>query len=125
MERTLIIAVDLEGFEIQGAYLFCATHKDGLDVKKAISKAWKAWAKTKEGKTYLYDNGSNWGDCTSLPEKVLANQGVQLLECIEGYCKAGIVLDQAVFQHKMVVNHNDSFLAICRHSSGVSIPDEE
>ncbi len=125
MERTLIIAVDLEGFELQGAYIFSARHEDGLDVKHALSKAWKAWAKTEEGKAYLYDNGTNWGDSTALPEEVLADQGIMHLECIEGYCKEGIKIDQATFQHKMVVNHNDSFLAIVHHASGVSISDEE
>jgi hypothetical protein len=125
MERTLIIAVDLEGFEIQGAYLFCATHKDGLNIKEALEDAWKAWGKTKKGKAYLYDNGTNWGDCTSLPEEVLADQGIQLLECIEGYCKEGIVIDQAAFQHKMVVNHNDSFLDFNRRTDGVLVSDEK
>ena len=81
--RTLIAAVETEGFRLQNVLLLFCFHARGRDKAAligGIEAAFHQWSKTKEGAKYIEDNGCNWGDAINIPGEILRQHDIFLLE---------------------------------------------
>ena len=113
MHATLIVAVELDGGDGMDAWNFICAHQltrfPGLArIKECLTKAWKAWAKTDEGREYIGGNGTNWGDCTSIPDSFLQKFGIYSFE--NAHIPDGrFDYIHIRFDSKHVVDHNETF----------------
>lgn len=116
LRSTLIIAVDLGGgYDGMDAWNFLCRHRQphcaGLaKIKDCLTKAWKEWSRTREGRAYIARNGTNWGDCTAIPEAFLRNHGIYSFSNAAGMRDDGqLSCINIKFDSKYVVDHNCAF----------------
>ena len=112
VEGTMILAYDSEGgLEPQSIFVFHAVHESGIrDIRLPLKTAFEEWAKTEDGKEYIEDNGTNWGDATEIPSAILAKHGIQSYENAETMNRDGSRKITIVLHHRIVVDHNESLV---------------
>jgi hypothetical protein len=93
--ETLLITVD-DG-DNNRAWAFSIKHMGNVFVREAVSNAFRDFAKTDEGKEYIEQNGTNWGDALFIPDKYLRKHGILRVKLI-------------VMPHDITVDHNESLL---------------
>lgn len=98
------------------AHLFFAEHRDELDVRQALRSAFRTWAQTPEGQTFIDQNGSNWGDATAIPAPFLEAQGLRAYRNAFTYktttrtWQADLRLATIGYRDHLVVDHDESLL---------------
>lgn len=93
-QKTLFMAIDYDQHE---AFSYIVTHNKGVRVEDAVPKAFKEYAKTDEGKSYIERNGSNWGDALFIPKQFLIKHGVLSVVVNDGH-------------RRVTVDHNELLL---------------
>src|SRR5947209_5878644 len=109
VEGTMILAYDTEGgLEPKDIFIFHAIHEPGIrDIKLPLKAAFEEWSKTDDGKEYIEDNGTNWGDATEIPVEILAKHGIYGYENAESLNRNGSRQIAIFLRHRIVVDHNE------------------
>jgi hypothetical protein len=98
------------------AFLFTCSVLEGNSPRGTLQEAWREWAKTEEGKEYIEQNGTNWGDCLHIPREFLKAAGIGHYDnAVESYPgTGGRLFDVGIriphFDRKLVVEHVESLL---------------
>jgi len=106
--NTLIIATSpLTKLEYMTLCLILCESNDEVDPARAVKNAFSEWAHTTdEGEKYIQANGTNWGDSLNIPDKILAEHGIQRYVALLGVAS----LDGCYYDHKITVDHDEKLV---------------
>lgn len=107
----LIHAITTPGEDLD-AWLFGCRLSVGNRPADALKEAWRKWVQEEEGRDYVLNNSTNWGDSVNIPDRILKMVGIEGFWNAEGYQPSrtggeGRIYIHEQADHKIAVYHDD------------------
>lgn len=114
-DMTMIVAVDRDNHE---AFCFYMVHDPETAIALNLAKAFQDWYHTPDGRKYVDENGTNWGDATYIPDEFLKKHGIYKYDALvstSGYINPTTKQPRwkiaiTHYDHTLTVDHNESLV---------------